>query len=173
MKNSNWKETAELVGIAAIVASLLFVGLQLKQDREAAFAENLAQYNDRLISFSDLVANNREAWTKGLRGEELPEMDRVVFSYIARVHFMDRMNQARRLELLGSDFSYTPRYYAYYLYMYPGLERWFRQDRDKIITFNEGLGRRSENEFSIRALQQLEELKESGAPKPPPDYLVF
>lgn len=38
MKNANWKEFAELTGIVAIVASLLFVGLQLKQGHEIALA---------------------------------------------------------------------------------------------------------------------------------------
>lgn len=44
MKNSNWKDTAELIGIAAIVASLLFVGLQMKQSQDIAIA---AQYQSR------------------------------------------------------------------------------------------------------------------------------
>lgn len=39
MKNTNWKDSAELVGIAAIVASLVFVGLQMRQDRIHARAE--------------------------------------------------------------------------------------------------------------------------------------
>jgi hypothetical protein len=38
MKVNDWKDVAELVGIAAIVASLLFVGLQLKQSHEIALA---------------------------------------------------------------------------------------------------------------------------------------
>jgi hypothetical protein len=38
MKVADWKDVAELVGIAAIVASLLFVGLQLKQSHEIALA---------------------------------------------------------------------------------------------------------------------------------------
>ena len=41
MKSMNWKDVVEFVGIAAIVASLLFVGLQLKQSQEIAVA---AQY---------------------------------------------------------------------------------------------------------------------------------
>ena len=44
MKSSNWKAVAEFVGIAAIVASLIFVGLQLKQSQEIAIA---AQYQER------------------------------------------------------------------------------------------------------------------------------
>ena len=35
----NWKQTAELVGIAAIVASLIFVGLEMRQDQNIARAE--------------------------------------------------------------------------------------------------------------------------------------
>ena len=36
MKSTNWKDIAELVGIAAIVASLIFVGLQMRQSHEIA-----------------------------------------------------------------------------------------------------------------------------------------
>ena len=44
MKFAEWKDVAELVGIAAIIASLLFVGLQLKQSHEIALA---TQYQSR------------------------------------------------------------------------------------------------------------------------------
>ncbi len=44
MRVSNWREIAELVGIAAIVGSLIFVGLQMKQSQDIAIA---AQYHDR------------------------------------------------------------------------------------------------------------------------------
>jgi hypothetical protein len=44
MKMTDWKTTAELTGIAAIVASLVFAGLQLKLSQDIAVA---AQYHDR------------------------------------------------------------------------------------------------------------------------------
>ena len=44
MKSSNWKDIAEIVGIAAIVASLVFVGLEMRQSQEIAVA---AQYHER------------------------------------------------------------------------------------------------------------------------------
>lgn len=47
MKKDSWKHLAELVGIVAIVASLLFVGLQLKQSQDIAIAE---QYQNRAIA---------------------------------------------------------------------------------------------------------------------------
>ena len=39
MKLGNWRDIAELIGIAAIVASLIFVGLELRQSQEIALSE--------------------------------------------------------------------------------------------------------------------------------------
>lgn len=39
MKPNNWKGTAELIGIAAIVVSLVFVGTQIRQDQDIALAQ--------------------------------------------------------------------------------------------------------------------------------------
>jgi len=50
MNSTNWKEIAELVGIAAIVASLVFVGLELRQSHEIAIA---AEYQERAASVID------------------------------------------------------------------------------------------------------------------------
>ena len=36
MKEVSWKDIAELIGITAIVASLIFVGLQMRQTHEIA-----------------------------------------------------------------------------------------------------------------------------------------
>ena len=47
---ANWRESAELIGIAAIVASLIFVGLQLKQSQDIAIA---AQYHERTALLVD------------------------------------------------------------------------------------------------------------------------
>ena len=44
MKQVPWKDTVELFGIGAIVASLIFVGMQLKQSQEIAIA---SQYHQR------------------------------------------------------------------------------------------------------------------------------
>ncbi len=51
MMFADWKGIAELVGIAAIVASLLFVGLQLKQSHEIALA---TQYQSRAEATQNL-----------------------------------------------------------------------------------------------------------------------
>jgi len=61
MKFSDWKGIAELIGIIAIVASLLFVGLQLKQSHEIALA---TQYHARAETTQNLhLAGIESNWT--------------------------------------------------------------------------------------------------------------
>ena len=50
MISTNWKDIAELAGIAAIVASLVFVGLELRQSHQIAIA---AEYQERAASVID------------------------------------------------------------------------------------------------------------------------
>jgi hypothetical protein len=45
LDRANWKDGAELIGVLAIVLSLIFVGFQIKQSHEIALA---AQYQARL-----------------------------------------------------------------------------------------------------------------------------
>jgi hypothetical protein len=60
MSNKNWRDHAELIGIAAIVASLVFVGLQLKQSQDIAIA---AQYQQRYAVAMDYwIAKEQNDW---------------------------------------------------------------------------------------------------------------
>ena len=58
MKKSDWKDLAELIGLASIVASLLFVGLQMKQSQRIAIA---GQYHNRaalaIENFGNMMSN--------------------------------------------------------------------------------------------------------------------
>ena len=58
MDISRWKDTAELIGIVAIIASLIFVGLQLKQSQEIALA---TQYQARAEATQALTLAHFEA----------------------------------------------------------------------------------------------------------------
>jgi len=52
LRTENWKDIAELIGIAAIVVSLIFVGFQMKQSHEIALAE---QYQSRSESTENML----------------------------------------------------------------------------------------------------------------------
>ena len=57
MDFSRWKDIAELFGLVAIIASLVFVGLQLKQSQEIALAN---QYQARAQATQDLTLTQLE-----------------------------------------------------------------------------------------------------------------
>ena len=89
---TNWKDIAELVGIAAIVASLIAVAVELRQStQELQFAtldSTVGLYNNwraKVIENDDVA----EIWRKGMAGEEL------------------NPNQALRLRLLLSELMYA------------------------------------------------------------------
>lgn len=69
MKLANWKDIAELIGITAIVASLVFVGLQLKQSQEIALSN---AYQSRATTVIEMVTANA-ANEKGLAAWYAPD----------------------------------------------------------------------------------------------------
>lgn len=83
MKGRDWKDIGELVGLTAIVGSLIFVGLQMRQDQDIAITQIWAMADQSTIELSALVSENRDLWINGLKGEELSETDQVAFRSIA------------------------------------------------------------------------------------------
>jgi hypothetical protein len=74
-----FNEVAELVGIAAIVASLIFVGLQMKQASDIAQNEvSLGVYATR-IEINNEMSEHADIWIRGSRGDELDETEAYIF----------------------------------------------------------------------------------------------
>ena len=61
IKSTDWKDIAELVGIAAIVGSLIFVGLQMRQTQEIALAQTFQARADASYSLNFAVTQSPEA----------------------------------------------------------------------------------------------------------------
>jgi len=71
MQRINWKDIAELVGITAIVASLIFVGFQMKQSHEIALSAEYQARTETLVNFLTASASDavvRSAMAKNLSG---------------------------------------------------------------------------------------------------------
>ena len=56
MPRANWKEIAELLGIAAIVASLIFVGVQLRQEQLIARTEMASVSAEIKLQINDKIS---------------------------------------------------------------------------------------------------------------------
>jgi len=79
MKRPDWKSLLEIVGVTAVVLSLLFVGLELRQSRLIA---RVGVYNTLLssqIEINDAISNNADVWAQGAAGGELSAEDTVIF----------------------------------------------------------------------------------------------
>ncbi len=103
MKNSSWKDYAEIVGVAAIVASLIFVGLQMRQSQSIAMSDgNLANAANK-IEGSIAILENSEVWVRGSTRQELDENDAVVFRYLVQTSVDAAFFEIVRLRRLGED----------------------------------------------------------------------
>ena len=124
-KNFDWKSVAEFVGIAAIVASLIFVGLQLRQDRQLALAENAAEFDDTMIEYANVIRENREVWLRGLEGAELSPQDKVVFESLGFAVWQKFSGLYRQNRYLYQSSGLpVARQLAGEMYTFPGLREY-------------------------------------------------
>ena len=78
MPHKSWKDILELIGLAAIVGSLIFVGLQMRQTHEIALATLYQMRSDaaREVRVASLdPSRSHAAIDKALSGEQLTDSD--------------------------------------------------------------------------------------------------
>ncbi len=69
MKPFNWRDLAEIIGFVAIVGSLIFVGLQLRQSQEIAIASQYQERASTAVEYYSSQMQNERATTD--RAEEI------------------------------------------------------------------------------------------------------
>ena len=82
MKKTSWKDIAELIGMTAIVLSLIFVGLQLRQSQQLAHEEIVNYSIERQNALRELIVANAEIWQKACVGEPLDPISRIIAAKI-------------------------------------------------------------------------------------------
>ena len=162
MRSTNWRAIAELIGIVAIVASLIFVGRQIQQEQEIAIADTNTSVTSNVGDLASLVAAAPDVWRRGLDGEELSTEEEIQFLAIAKVVEMHMLNMHLRFLRLGiGDPDIFPRNYAYALYVHPGLRRAFlgvKAYREfRAAAFNQESYWNPFDDFVTSHLQQLDD----------------
>lgn len=131
MEKEKLRDFAELIGIAAIVASLIFVGIQLKQEQEIAIVDTFSSVAETEINLSIKVGENIRVWRKGLEGEDLTEEEMGMFlGLAAAVESQYQRNYIRWFRIGPGDPDVIASEFAYALYIFPGLRDLF-EDRLK------------------------------------------
>jgi hypothetical protein len=140
MKSASWKEITELVAITAILVSLVFVGLQLRQAEVIARSEITFAILDTQIEVSNAISAHPDVWAKGSAGEDLLPADAIIFArqignlndfFYATVRYSDLMD----LDWKDSDLSQ----FAAFLYENPGARQVWRDREDRLKMYR-GLG---------------------------------
>jgi len=125
MKSAGWKDTAELVGIAAIVASLVFVGLQMQQ------AGRIAQNDEDLAILSSVLTVNNatseyvDIWLRGATGGDLSDSEALIFKNLVNNANISYFFGYRRASRMGRDDEAQTEIYDFtaMLHRNPGARR--------------------------------------------------
>jgi hypothetical protein len=168
MNSAKLNDWMQVAGIFAVVASLIFVGLQMRQEQDIAVAQIWAMSDQSVAEISGLVTENRDLWVKGLKGEELSENDQVAFRTIAWAVFRRAANISHRVERLqyGSTPERRARRLSYDLYESPGLRSAFEEFRAKAEKRDSALGDGGnfDETFNLEVAKGLIELDRSSPP---------
>ena len=123
-KLNNW---LQIGGMFGVIAGLIFVGLQLTQDRQIAATEIIADAADRRMYWAELIGQHPEIWVRGLAGEKLTTEEAVLFDALATswelAHYSYYYDSN---ELSISPTKRCVREWALELDTHPGLLEWWR-----------------------------------------------
>jgi hypothetical protein len=120
-----FNEVAELVGIVAIVASLVFVGLEMRQSQNIALAEIEAAFVAASIEIESLISDNSEVWARGIADERLDDSSAAIFESILVALSNRNWSMQYQMRLLdrSEDADQNIHRFAAFLHRRPGLRR--------------------------------------------------
>jgi hypothetical protein len=105
LKRTSWKEAAELIGIAAIIASLIFVGLQLKQSQSIALNEVAVAVEANEIELFSAFRADWNIWQRGNAGDDLKPSEEEIYRgllYLQHWHYQNVWYEFRRYDIDNS-----------------------------------------------------------------------
>ena len=82
MDETKWKSIIEAIGVVSIVASLIFVGMEVRQSSMAANDASLASDGATITDIQALVLTHPDVWRRGCAGEALDPTEELTFSHI-------------------------------------------------------------------------------------------
>jgi hypothetical protein len=125
LNSAKLREWLEIIGILAVVASLVFVGIEIRQTSRAALEESFVGDLGTMIALEEIVVENSDVWLRGCRAEELNDVERVQFTRMYHMHeFLFFMRWLRGTEgVAAANDDLTIDNMAWNLYRSKGLQR--------------------------------------------------
>lgn len=168
MDSNKLNDWLQIVGLFGVIASLIFVGIQVRQTQVIAEGESAMLAIDTTLAARQMLIDNIEIWTRGCAGEELSASEQAMYAQLHRAFsesFFFGWLAARHniLDYNANDFVYK---YAANVHRYPGFARqniawqeWAREGMNRSLE--------SGRVFVDAVMTRLEELREI---EPEPSY---
>jgi len=129
----------QVVGLFGVLAGLVFVGMQLRLDRQVAGLEGVAGDSEEMKYWAELVTTNADVWVKGLSGEPLAATEAAKFEVLAGALVQENFRKWQRTRSLSnSDGDRWAQELAFDLYDHPGLLTHWRQWEQRMARVNSG-----------------------------------
>ena len=138
MDFKRFNEIAELVGIVALVISLIFVGLQLQQSYNIAKAEVMANYVANSTEKNYSIMLKPDIWIKGNAGEDLSESEQVIFEHLVLNEIDRAWFAVEQYKLIGYEDWIEPdtAEFAMFLHKNPGARNvWLTRENERTPYF--------------------------------------
>jgi len=117
----DWKTIAELIGIGAIVASLIFVGMQMRQAQEIAIADGYSDLSASTYARSELISSHSTLIAKANRGDQLSDAEQISLQQFVTAMWQSNFFADQRGEFLGRKTGGPANYLAQFLCENGGL----------------------------------------------------
>ncbi|MFC1777152.1 hypothetical protein ACFL3I_07405 [Pseudomonadota bacterium] len=131
MSIQEWAAFAEIIGAVAVVASLIYLAVQIRQNTEAQRTENYARALERLAAFQSMLSTDSEIsiiFSKGLADySNLATQEKLRFNWVMYEAFgaFEFMFHAARKESIDEEiWSRWSDAIAWYL-TFPGVHAWW------------------------------------------------
>lgn len=172
MQLKDWLET---IGMLAIVASLIFVGLQMQQDRSIATVESYDGVASTDLQLAELIGERSELWRRALDGEELSVEEQIQFHVLAKAveaSFLISWRRALELDIYNPESDL--RDYAMGLHSHVGLRRYFETKMNRYKATDAAFNVPSDyGAFGGAVREKLKYLTANSVPVPETKAYVF
>jgi hypothetical protein len=138
MRNVTWKDIVEVVGIAAIVASLIFVGMQMRQAQRIAVADSYQQQVAAAQADSELAFMYSEFVAKANRGEVLTAAESFALNEYVATNWRSEFYSKRRSAFLDRRVTGPVARYSDFLCKNPGLREIWESQAEGLRAYSPG-----------------------------------
>ena len=131
MKSPDWKETAELIGLFAILASLIIVVMELQQQEKLLDLELRNSMVSSTVAVNEQIIDQADIWVRGNAGEDLNATEFEIYQHMF-ISFNDNFFQTYYIfqELYPEQKEQVLSQYAGFLSRNPGAYRvWIDRER--------------------------------------------